>query len=278
MSMFVCSLNSGSNANCYYIGNQDEAILVDGGLSCRETVKRMKRQGLSIRKVRAIFVSHEHGDHVHGIPVLSRKYKLPVYITPPTLTEGRLQIEDHLVCTLRTYEPVTVGGLTVTAFPKLHDACDPVSFLVESLSVNVGIFTDIGTPCDHVIRHFAKCHAAFLEANYDESMLLNGRYPISLKNRIRSDHGHMSNDQALRLVERHKPEFMSHLFLSHLSRDNNSPKLVKKIFQRIAGDTQVVIASRDKETQVYHIRNAMVKRTGKIWQRPSPHLQLSLFQ
>jgi hypothetical protein len=88
----------------------------------------------------------------------------------------------------------------------------------------------------------------------------------------------MSNDQALRLVESHKPEFMSHLFLSHLSRDNNSPKLVKNIFQRIAGDTQVVIASRDKETQVYHIRNAMVKRPGKTWQRPSPQLQLSLFQ
>lgn len=279
MSMFVCSLNSGSNANCYYIGNQDEAILVDGGLSCRETVKRMKRQGLAIKKVRAIFVSHEHGDHVHGVPVLSRKYKLPVYITPATLNEGRLEIEDHLVCNLRTYDPVAIGSLTITAFPKMHDACDPVSFVVGCLSVKVGIFTDIGSPCDHVIRHFAECHAAFLEANYDESMLINGRYPVPLKNRIRGDYGHMSNDQALHLVKNHKPAFMSHLFLSHLSRDNNSPKLVRNIFQRIAGDTQVVIASRDKESQVYHIRNSPVRRPNKnTWQRPDPRLQLSLFQ
>jgi len=253
--MFVCSLNSGSNANCYYLGNQEEAILVDGGLSCRETVKRLKRLGLSIKKVKAIFVSHEHGDHVHGVPGLSKKFKLPVYITHETLQQGRLEIREDLVIRLRSYDPVKIGNLSVTAFPKLHDATDPHSFVVECCSVKVGVFTDIGAPCEHVIRNFQQCHAAFLEANYDEGMLASGSYPVYLKNRIRGDKGHMSNDQALELFAAHKPPFMSHLFLSHLSRDNNSPKLVKNVFNKIASGTEIIIASRDKESSLYHIRN-----------------------
>jgi len=277
--MFICSLNSGSNANCYYLGNQDEAILVDGGLSCRETEKRLKRLGLSMKKIKAIFVSHEHGDHVHGIPALSKKYHLPVYITPETFRNGRLEIREHLVLGLRAYEPVRIGNLSVTAFPKLHDASDPHSFLVECASVKVGIFTDIGMPCEHVIRHFQQCNAAFLEANYDETMLTNGSYPIYLKNRIRGDKGHMSNEQALELFVRHKPPFMSHLFLSHLSRDNNSPKLVKNSFTRIAGRTQIVIASRDRETPLYHIRLSPSRFSLlRSSESANGQLQLSLFQ
>jgi phosphoribosyl 1,2-cyclic phosphodiesterase len=255
MSMFICSLNSGSNANCYYLGNQNEAILVDAGLSCRETLKRLKRVGLSIKKVKAIFVSHEHGDHVHGVPALSKKFHIPVYISYGTLQQSRLDIREDLVVHLRAYDPVSIGNLTVTAFPKLHDASDPHSFVVECSAVKVGVFTDIGAPCEHVISNFQQCHAAFLEANYDDDMLTNGSYPFHLKNRIRGGKGHLSNDQALALFATHRPAFMSHLFLSHLSRDNNSPKLVKNAFKKIASGTEIVIASRDKETSLYHIRN-----------------------
>lgn len=276
--MFVCSLNSGSNANCYYLGNQEEAILVDGGLSCRETVKRLKRVGLSIKKIKAIFVSHEHGDHIHGVPALSKKFQLPVYITHNTLEQGNLEIRDDLIEPLRAYDPVSIGTLTVTAFPKLHDACDPLSFLVECGSVKVGVFTDIGAPCEHVVRHFQQCHAAFLEANYDEDLLNNGSYPVYLKNRIRGDKGHMSNEQALELFARHRPAHMTHLLLSHLSRDNNSPKIVKSAFTRIAAGTEIIIASRDRESRIYHIRNSPRRilpiRASKMTHAQS---QLSLF-
>ena len=185
MSLFITSLNSGSNGNCYYVGNDKEAVLVDAGISCRETEKRMRRLGLCMENVKAIFVSHEHADHITGIPVLAKKYRLPVYITANTLQQGRLALDRELVFPFMAYAPVAVGGLSVTAFPKFHDACDPHSFIVTSASVTVGIFTDIGIPCEHVIRHFRQCHAAFLEANYDEEMLLNGRYPHVLKQRIR---------------------------------------------------------------------------------------------
>jgi phosphoribosyl 1,2-cyclic phosphodiesterase len=276
MSLFISSLNSGSNGNCYYIGNQDEAVLVDGGISCRETEKRMKRLGLSMAKVKAIFVSHEHGDHIHGIPALCKRHGLPVYITSGTLHQGRLAIDEKLVIPFKAYEPVKIGSLSVTAFPKFHDACDPHSFIVEGNAVKVGIFTDIGRLCDHVIKHFKQCHAAFLESNYDEEMLDMGGYPIYLKNRIRDGRGHLSNREAAQLFVGHRPVFMSHLFLSHLSKNNNSPKLVKDLFTRIAGKTEIIIAPRDKETQLYHIRNTPGNMRFK--QRVKLRIEHSQFQ
>src|SRR5579872_1078908 len=97
MALFIASLNSGSNGNCYYIGNEHDAVLIDAGISCRETEKRMIRLGLSMKKVKAIFVSHEHSDHISGIPVLARKHQLTVYITRPTMLNGRLALDEHLV-------------------------------------------------------------------------------------------------------------------------------------------------------------------------------------
>lgn len=255
MALHITSLNSGSNGNCYYLANEDDAILVDVGLNCRETEKRMGRLGLSMSKVRAIFISHEHSDHIQGLPVIARKYQLPVYITPGTLLGGRLILQDELVRTFRAHESVVIGELRVTAFPKLHDASEPHSFIVSCGEVYVGVFTDIGFPCENLIRYFKLCHAAFLEANYDEEMLDRGRYPYFLKNRIRGGKGHLSNRQALELFTACKPPYMSHLLLSHLSRDNNSPDLVLDLFRRSAGDTKVTIASRDKETEIFYIKS-----------------------
>lgn len=253
MSLYITSLNSGSNGNCYYIGNDWDAVLIDAGISCRETEKRMKRLGLSMQQVRAIFVSHEHTDHIRGIPVIAGKYHLPVYITAATLVSGGLQLNAQQVMSFSAYTPVQVGSLTVTAFPKFHDASEPHSFIVNGGDINIGVFTDIGAPCEHVIRHFQQCHAAFLETNYDEQMLEQGRYPYFLKNRIRSGQGHLSNRQALELFTTHRPAYMSHLLLSHLSQENNSPDLVQALFAEHAGGTEIVVASRFSETAVYRV-------------------------
>ncbi|SKC61192.1 MBL fold metallo-hydrolase [Ohtaekwangia koreensis] len=278
MSLFIASLNSGSNGNCYYIGNHDEAVLVDAGISCRETEKRMDRLGLNMRKVKAIFVSHEHTDHISGINTLSKKHQLPVYITSATLQNGGLKINEQLVNSFTAYEPIKIGNLTITAFPKFHDACDPHSFIVAGNSVKIGVFTDIGIACEHVTSHFNQCNAAFLEANYDEELLNTGRYPYHLKNRIRGGRGHLSNKQALQIFLKHKPAFMSHLLLSHLSHDNNRPELVQDLFSKKAGKTEIIIASRYEETRVYHVRN--LSRLGysiKSSARTSSQFQLSLF-
>ncbi|MDO6388792.1 MBL fold metallo-hydrolase [Pontibacter sp. BT731] len=279
MQLAITSLNSGSNGNCYYIGNGQEAVLVDAGISCRETERRMQRLGLSMKQVKAIFVSHEHSDHIKGIPVLARKYKLPVYITTSTLYRSRMDLSGVEVVSFTGYEPVQIGSLSVTGFPKFHDAADPHSFVVEGHGVKIGVFTDIGTPCDHVIRHFQQCHAAFLETNYDEGMLEQSYYPYYLKRRISSNHGHMSNKQALELFVAHKPAFMSHVFLSHLSKDNNCPKLAKNLFETCADGTEVVVASRFEETPVYTIscQGDIFERTLSVADITPAGEQLSLF-
>lgn len=253
MALFISSLNTGSNGNCFYIGNEEEAILIDAGLSCKETETRMQRLALSMEKVKAIFISHEHSDHIKGLPVLSKKYKLPIYITPRTLVGGRQQLPTELVRSFGTYSPITFGSLQVSAFPKKHDAAEPHSFVVSCEGITAGVFTDIGDHCEHVIHHFKQCHAAFLEANYDDELLDKGKYPYFLKNRIRSSHGHLSNQQALDLFINHRPEYMSHLLLSHLSQDNNCPQLVQNLFQQHANGIEIVVASRLQETPVYCI-------------------------
>ncbi|MFI5186652.1 MAG: MBL fold metallo-hydrolase [Chitinophagales bacterium] len=275
MALFITSLNSGSNGNCYYIGNTTEAVLIDAGISCRETEKRMKRLGLSMKIVRAIFVSHEHTDHITGVPGLSKKYKLPVYITGSTLRSSGLAVEKKLVHSFKAQESVSIGSLLVTPFVKFHDASDPHSFMVSCNKINIGIFTDIGSPCKQVVSYFKKCHAAFLEANYCEDMLMNGRYPQFLKNRINSDQGHLSNSQALDLFLEHKGKQLSHLILSHLSKNNNRPELVEKIFNEQAGNVKITVASRYAETPVFRFGSPEVAE--KKINHPFPS-QLSLFK
>ncbi len=252
MALYITSLNSGSNGNCYYIGNSKEAVLIDVGISCRETEKRMKHLGLSMKTVKAIFVSHEHGDHIKGVSTLANKYSLPVYITSKTAKYGPRLI-NHLSKTFTANEPVTVGELLVTPFTKKHDAADPHSFIISYKKLSVGVFTDIGIACNEVKYYFSKCHAAFLEANYDEVLLENGKYPLHLKNRIRGGVGHLSNSQALELFTKHRSPFMTHLLLSHLSKENNTPGLAKKLFTPFEDGTSIIVTSRNEPTAVYTI-------------------------
>ena len=276
MPLIITALNSGSNGNCYYIGNDNEAVLIDVGLSCREIEKRMARLELDIKKVSAVFISHEHSDHIFGVQVLSKKHSIPVYITPATLKSSGLQLVNDLVRTFTAHQPVQVGGLKVTGFPKFHDASDPHSFIVTSNNTQVGIFTDLGRCCEQLVHHFKGCHAAFLESNYDEVMLHSGHYPLYLKNRIRGGHGHLSNTEALDLFTRHRPAFMTHLILAHLSKENNRPELVQELFTGHAGTTEIIVASRVVETPLYRIGHAALPalpyRTA-----PNARVQLKLF-
>jgi len=272
-------LNSGSNANCYYVGNNKEAVLIDAGLSCRETEKRMKRLGLDIGSVKAIFISHEHNDHIAGLPVLSKKYRLPVYITNNTLQNCRFEIEKELVYTFIQNEAVSIGELSIIPFTKSHDAEDPHSFIISGNAVHIGVITDVGYACKHVIKHFRLCDAVFLESNYCEQMLTDGSYPIHLKNRISSRKGHLSNDQALELFLKHKPRNLQLLILSHLSQNNNHPEIVSKMFSQHAAGVKIVIASRHQESGLFSIeRSSIVVKSPKRFQKQNENkAQLSLF-
>ncbi len=277
MSLFITSLNSGSNGNCYYIGNRKEAVLIDAGISCREIEKRMKRLELSMSLVKAIFVSHEHGDHISGISTLSRKYQLPVDVTKNTLRSSFMKIEKHLVHSFSAHNVIAIGDLAITPFPKSHDAVDPHSFIISCQHVTVGVFTDIGHPCSNITQNFRKCNAVFLETNYCEDMLIKSSYPIYLKKRISGNDGHLSNNQALELFLSHRGLQLTHLFLSHLSENNNSPELVSKLFGEKAGKTKVIVASRYKETPVYFIEKSSAIDIVSNNHIRENVLQLSLF-
>ena len=253
MNLFLASLNSGSNGNCYYLGTDHDAVLIDAGISCRETERRMTRLGLTPELVRGIFISHEHSDHIQGAEVLSRKHHIPVYITSATLKNSRLRVTPSLLRKFTAYEPLQLGELTIDPFPKRHDGMDPHSFTVSANGVTAGVFTDIGAACEHVARHFRRCHAAFLETNYDPLMLEKGSYPLRLKRRIRGGHGHLSNIQALEIFNAFRSPDLQLLILSHLSEENNRPKKVLDLFTPHANGTRIEVASRYRETELFTI-------------------------
>ncbi len=276
MSLITASLNSGSNGNCYYIGNSNEAVLIDVGISCRETERRLQKLNLSVALVKAIFISHEHSDHIRGVSVFANKYNIPVYITDKTSRYCH-GIKSELCKRFTPLCPVQIGSISVTAFSKFHDAADPHSFLVSSEGVNVGVFTDIGRICKEVIYFFKQCHAVYLETNYDEEMLANGTYPAQLKKRINGGRGHLSNRQALELFKLHRPTYMTHVFLAHLSQENNNPDTAIQIFKNYCPVTNFIIASRYEPTSVYAI-HSVNRAVLKLPQQQIPAAkQLSLF-
>ena len=263
MHLNICSLNSGSNANCYYVGNDNEAVLIDVGLSCRETEKRMSGLSLSMDTVKAIFISHEHSDHVTGLAAISKKYQLPVYITEATLGNCKVPVDENLVQHFQQTKSVSIGNLKITSFKKNHDAADAHSFMISGYGVNVGVITDIGFACKKVIKYFGQCHAAFLESNYCDTMLANGNYPYYLQERISSDVGHLSNAQAVELFKHYRSEHLQLLILSHLSKNNNKPELVENMFTPHAEATKIIVASRYEASPVFRINASPAFRLQK---------------
>ena len=230
-------------------------------------------------KVKAIFISHEHGDHITGMSGLSKKYHIPVYITNGTFLNSRMPLEEDLICTFKHTVPVTIGGLTITPFKKSHDAADPHSFIISAHGIHVGVITDIGYACKKVIKYFGQCHAAFLEANYCPDMLRNGSYPYHLQKRISGDEGHLSNQQALELFQQYRSPELELLILSHLSKNNNSPETVADLFAPHAAGVNVVVASRYEAGEVFRLEDKEVaKEVMKMRKKALKNEnQLSLF-
>jgi phosphoribosyl 1,2-cyclic phosphodiesterase len=251
----IASIASGSNGNCYYIENDDDAILIDAGISARQIVARMNNLGLSMSKVRGVFISHEHTDHVRGVDVLSRQYSVPVFMTQKTYSSYGNIIKDSLLNFFSPEEQVKFGKIHVNPFLKSHDAAEPCSFSVSSERRNVAVMTDIGLKCSNVISHIKNADAVFLESNYDDHMLQTGTYPAFLKARIFSDLGHLSNTQAALIALEHASSRLRHIFLSHISENNNTPELALHTFNHFTEhrkdlNPELIIASRHKESSL----------------------------
>ena len=252
----ICALASGSNGNCYYIGNTSGALLIDAGISCRQIVQRSEALGIDLHAVDAILVSHEHTDHIRGIEQLSRRFNISVFINKETLANAHLLLDKKLIYFIEPDSKLQIGGFEVDIFSKLHDAANPASFMISYAGKNISVLTDIGKPCANVIQRLAQSDAVFLEANYDEQMLLQGAYPHHLKKRISGGLGHISNYEAGLLVLEHATPRLKHVFLSHLSENNNDPELAYTTFtallrQRKDLEIKAIMTSRHAATEIY---------------------------
>ena len=249
----ICALASGSNGNCYYIGNKEEAVLIDAGLSFKQILNRMAERSLDPKKIKALFITHEHGDHVRGARVMGKKLDIPVYMTEGTFKASFHTCKPISYLAIQNNVPVAVGAFTIFPVGKNHDAAEPTSFRVAYQNTSVGVFTDIGSPCDNVKHHLNQCHALFLETNYDEQMLKEGPYPFYLKARIESTVGHLSNAQAYELLKVHAHPSLQCVFLSHLSKENNKPELALNEFRLLEEKFLVKVTDRYAASELYTV-------------------------
>jgi len=230
----VTVLGSGSRGNAILVESGEEALLVDGGFSARDLAARLELVGRDPGSLLGIVVTHEHGDHTRGVGVFARKYGTPVHITEATRAAcARLFRGTEILVPYRPGYPFPIGTFRVEPFVTAHDAVDPVAVAVVHLPtrLRMGVATDLGRPTAGVRHALSGCHLLVLEANHDERLLREGPYPWSVKGRIASSHGHLSNTDAARLAgELLHPELAA-IVLAHLSSECNTPALAMEVVE-----------------------------------------------
>ena len=223
--MRLSLLASGSKGNSLFLETDSCRLLIDAGLSGRETLARLSSIGVEGDSLDGILITHEHTDHISGVGALARKLKLPVLGASATLKAASRVIGKVQTIEFDPGTPFVFKGLSIDPFPITHDACDPVGFRIEGGEGCIGFATDLGIATRLIQEKLKGCRALVLEFNHDEQMLVNGPYPWHLKQRIKSSHGHLSNAQGAGLLEELLHPGLEGVFLSHLSEANNDPAL-----------------------------------------------------
>jgi phosphoribosyl 1,2-cyclic phosphodiesterase len=238
----VCVLASGSRGNAIHIDDGETALLIDAGLSGVELQRRMDQKGLNPKNITAILVSHEHSDHIQGVGVLSRRFKLPVYINEGTrLATGSSLGKLTTVKSFTCGHTFSVDSLTIHPFSISHDAEDPAGFTIGSNGCKVGIATDLGIVTGVVKTHLTACNILIIEANHDPKMLIDGPYPWPLKQRIQGRSGHLSNADTAELLQQLLHENLSHVILAHVSEENNTPEKALQTVEEALNGSQVKV-------------------------------------
>ncbi len=228
--MRLLSIASGSSGNCIYVGDDTTHILIDAGISGKRIEAGLSEAGISGKDLDAVFVTHEHVDHISGLGVLARKFDVPIYSTRGTIAGISVcrsvgDIDGQLFQEIRKNENISIGSLMVQALPISHDAAEPVCFKVFNDTSTIAVATDMGYYTEDMVESLKGLDAILLEANHDVNMVQVGPYPYYLKQRILGKKGHLSNESAGRLLSEIVHDDLKHIFLGHLSKENNLPQL-----------------------------------------------------
>lgn len=265
--MRLCSIASGSSGNCIYVGSEAAHLLVDVGISGKRIEKGLRELGLTGKDIDGILITHEHADHIQGLGVIARKFEIPVYATEGTIRaikdcEGLGKVDGELFQTIQEDRKFTIKDLTVNSMRISHDAAQPVGYRIAYGSKKVAVCTDLGVYNEYTVECLKGMDALLLEANHDVNMLQVGPYPYYLKQRILGDRGHLSNENAGRLLSRILHDELQTVLLGHLSKENNLPELAfESVRMEInmgdnpyaAGDFDIRVAGRSELSPVIHI-------------------------
>jgi phosphoribosyl 1,2-cyclic phosphodiesterase len=244
MAVAITVLASGSKGNCTIVSSSGTHLLVDAGLSCRELHDRMRLCGHDPHDIDAIVITHEHTDHIGGLRVLAKRLKIPVYITAQTYCAYQKFARDYAgnrvelerVEHFRSGNLFQIGDITVMPFTISHDAADPVGFTFRSDGIKVGVCTDLGYITPNVRDHLRGCHMLMIESNHDLEQLRGGPYPWSVKQRVMSRVGHLSNDALADFLTSDYDGSAEYLILAHLSEQNNHPEIARMTAERALGE------------------------------------------
>ena len=239
MNIYAYSLFSGSRGNSFLIGDGETNILIDAGVSAKRISDALRSVGVMPDSISAVFVTHEHSDHIKGLEMLAKKHAVPVYMTVGTARAAICDARSPVLPCLYAFSgnfTVKIGNFSVKSFTIPHDAAQPVGYIIENDGVKVGFSTDTGCISDEMTENLVGCRAAVIESNHDERLLMMGPYPYQLKLRIISDTGHLSNENAARLASMLCDGGARSILLAHLSEQNNSPDIALADVQSAVGD------------------------------------------
>lgn len=266
MSLTFCSLASGSSGNCQLIASDKTKLLVDAGMSGKYIKSSLQSIDVKIEDINGILLTHEHSDHISGLGVLMRRYKMPLFVTEKTwrMTKDKIgEVDASQVYLYDDMKGIEIGEFWIEGIPISHDAIDPLCYVMTHRLGKIGIATDLGTVTEKVITSFKTCDLLMVESNHDEELLKTGPYPMVLKRRILSEYGHLSNEDA-GFISREIIEYghAKHIILAHLSKENNFPDLAYETVRGILAEKQIIpgkdvqldLTYRDRVGKIYRLR------------------------
>ncbi len=261
------SFGSGSSGNCYWLSTESDALIIDVGVGLRGLRKNCKEYGVNLQKVHHVLITHDHADHIKSVGSMSADFMLPVYATREVhvginrnycVTK---KVAEGLTCYIEKGKTITLGDFQVTPFGVPHDSTDNVGYFIEAGGTDICLMTDVGMVTDEMKSFINRAHYLVIEANHDEEMVMSGPYPQFLKDRILSATGHLSNRSCGEAIAQNMSEGLKHVWLCHLSEENNHPELARKTVESVlrsygivtGTDLQLEVLKRNSPTGPYEL-------------------------